>query len=188
MGINLKDINFLSLMPQYMGKNKTIESFCSILEPRVRQLSDDIKLCLLLPAVDRLEGQILDELAWELQVHFWDCAAGTAQKRQLIKSYINIHMTRGTPAAVEKLIKTMFGDGCVQEWFDYGGQPYMFRVVINDASVTTEKMQQFIKALDSVKNIRSWLEKVIITLLWNMNLYYAGIVHTGEKITIRQVG
>ncbi len=40
-----------------------------------------------------------------------------------------VHTFRGTPYAVEQVIQTYFGDGEVSEWFEYGGQPGMFKVV-----------------------------------------------------------
>lgn len=94
---------------------------------------------------------------------------------------------KGTPSAVEELISTLFDEGRVEEWFEYGGEPYTFRVVTNNSSVTQDRAMEFIKALNSVKNARSWLDRVIITQMEDMQLYFAGIVHTGDNLTIRQV-
>lgn len=188
MGMDLKNLNLLSLMPKFMQHDQVTLGLCASIQPQFRQLSDEAKVCLILPRIKELKGPILDELAWELHIDFWDASAEVEQKRELIRNSFIIHMTKGTPAAVERLIQTMFNDGYVEEWFEYGGDPYMFRVITNNASVTTDKAAQFIRALDSVKNLRSWLEKVIITLSETMNFYYAGIVHTGENLTIRQVG
>jgi hypothetical protein len=63
----------------------------------------------------------------------------------------------------------------------------MFRVVTNNPKVTNELAAEFIRALDSVKNKRSWFDSVILMQKENMNLYFAGIVHTGDYITVKQV-
>ncbi len=188
MGMDLNNINLISLMPQFMQQDPIAKGLCAALQPQFRQLADETKICLLMPRISELNGSILDELAWELHIDFWDAGADEEKKRELLKNSLKIHMTRGTPAAVETLIQTMFNDGYVEEWFEYGGEPYMFRVITNNASVTTDKATQFIRALNSVKNLRSWLEKVIITLSEPLDFYYAGIVHTGDHITVRQVG
>lgn len=130
---------------------------------------------------------LLDLIAWEEHVDFYDTSLSVQQKRELIERSDFFHKQKGTPAAIEELITIIFGDGKVVEWFEYGGQPYHFKVVTSNPSATVEKALQFAEAVNSVKNLRSILEKVEITTSEKLTIYFAGVVHSGDKITIKQV-
>jgi len=160
---------------------------CIVLQPQFRQLAEEAKAAFIYSRIDYLDESVIDELAWQLHVDWYDASADITIKRQLIKNAIKVHQLRGTPAAVEEVIQAYFGDGEVQEWFDYGGQPYMFKVVTRNPSVTGEQAEQFMKVLDTVKNTRSHLEEIIIALSGDMNFYFAGVVQTGDFLEIRQV-
>ncbi len=134
-----------------------------------------------------IPDSLLDLIAWEEHVDFYDSTLTSSQKRELIKRSDFFHRHKGTSAGVEELITLIFGEGKVVEWFEYGGEPYHFKVITNNPSVTVEKALQFAEAVNSVKNLRSKLEKVEITASEKLQIFFAGGVHTGDKITIKQV-
>lgn len=183
----LKDIDLLDLQTNFMRKDPTTQALCAALTPQLQQLANEVKLCLIYSRIDELTEAVLDELAWQMKIDWYDATADVEIKRQLIKTAPVIKRCLGTPYAVEEVIKIYFGDGELQEWFDYGGDPGMFKVVTNNSAVTGELAQQFIRVLDAVKRRSSHLEEIIIALGGEMSLYYAGVVHTGDFLEIRQV-
>lgn len=185
--MDLKNVDLLSLQTSYMKQDPTTQALCAALNPHFRQLADEVKACLIYSRIDELDDAALDELAWQMHVDWYDSTAEIEIKRSLIKNAINVHRYRGTPFAVEETVKTYFGDGEVQEWFEYGGQPYYFKVMTTNTRVNTTLLNQFLKVLNSVKNARSWLEAVEITATDEMNLYFGNIVHIADYQEIRQV-
>lgn len=185
--MNLNNLTLLDLQTTYMKQDKTTIALCSAIDNQFKKLADETKFCLIYSRINELDEIALDELAWQLSIDWYDSNSDVEIKRKLIKSAIKIHKYRGTPAAVEDVIETYFGDGKVEEWFEYGGKPYTFRVVTSNASINEELANQFIKVLNSVKNGRSHLEAIIITLTAEMNIYMGGKVHIGDYLTIRQV-
>mgnify|MGYP000897796282 CR=1 FL=1 len=185
--INLKNVDLIKLMPSYIQKDPTTQALCAALTSQFRQLADEVKACLILPRVDTLDSVALDELAWQLHIDWYDANASVEIKRQLIKNAIKVHRYRGTPYAVEQVIQDYFGDGYVEEWFEYNGQPYHFRVVTSNPSVTGELANQFAMTVESVKNVRSRLEQIIISMTAEMQIYCGNVLHTGDFITIEQV-
>lgn len=183
--LNLKDVDLLSLQTTHMKKDPTTQALCAALTPQFQQLAEEVKLCLIYSRVAELDHVALDELAWQMHIDWYDKTLDINKKRQLVKKASEVHRYRGTPYAVEEVIKTYFGDGYIQEWFEYGGEPYMFKVITSNPSVTGEQAQQFINVLNSVKNIRSHLEEIIIALSGEMHLYSAGVVHFADFITIK---
>jgi len=185
--MELSNVDLLSLQSGYMQKDTTTIALCKALTPQFQQLATETKLCLIYARIDDLDEPVIDELAWQMHVDWYDAAADISIKRQLIKTSIIVHMYRGTPYAVEQVIMTHFGDGHVEEWFDYGGEPGMFKVVTANASVTAELAAQFTRILNSAKRASAHLEEIIITLSGEMDVYLGTIVHTGDFIEVRQV-
>lgn len=185
--ITLSNVDLLSLQTSYMKQDPTTRALCVALTPQFRQLADEVKVCLILARVNELDSAALDELAWQMHVDWYDANASVEIKRKLIKNAIKVHRYRGTPYAVEQVVRDYFGDGHVEEWFEYGGEPYHFRVVTSNPSVTAEQANQFAMAVDKVKNIRSRLEQVIISMSAEMQLFFGHVLHTGDHITIEQV-
>jgi len=141
-----------------MQMDSTTKAFCATLGPQFQQLSTEIISCLIYSRIDVLEDQILDELAWQMHVDFYDTDLTVDKKRLLIKNSLKWHKTKGTPAAVNEVINTVFNTGEVKEWFEYGGDPYTFRVVIENEIIEIPKIYELSNAINSVKNMRSHLE------------------------------
>lgn len=185
--IDIYNISLLDILPDSLKQDPDIVAIAKALTPEFQSLSRETKLCLIYVMIDYFSSDIVDLLAFETHVDFYDPSLPLEVKRLLVKNSIPRHRRKGTPAAVEELITTVFGDGHVEEWFEYGGEPYYFKVVTNNREVTTEQALMFTRALNSVKNTRSWLEKVELSQVEETNLYFAGVIHMGDKITVRQV-
>lgn len=184
---DIYSIRFEDILPESLKSDPLVKALAESITPELQAVSGEIIQCILMSRIDYLAEDVVDLLAWQMHIDWYDSAADITIKRQLVKSAYRIHRHRGTPAAVEEVIQIYFGDGYVQEWFEYGGDPYRFKVVTSNPSVTAELANQFISVLNSAKNTRSHLETILIALSGEMNLYFAGIVHTGDFLEIRQV-
>ena len=184
---DLKSIDLLELQTNYMKQDPTTKALCAAITPQLRQVADEVGLCLIYSRINDLPEAILDEVAWQQKIDWYDATADIEIKRNIIRTAPEIKRCLGTPYAVEEVIKIYFGDGELQEWFDYGGDPGMFKVITANTSVTGELAQQFIKVLNAVKRKSSHLEEIIISLTGEMKIYYAGVIHTGDFIELRQV-
>lgn len=183
----LKNIDLLSLQTSHMKQDPTTQAMCAALTPQLQKLAEEVKACLILPRVNELDEAVLDELAWQLHVDWYDANADIDVKRQIIKNALKIHRYRGTPYAVEQVIQDYFGDGHVEEWFEYGGEPYYFRVMTSNPSVTFELAERFVMAVEKVKNIRSRLEQVIISMSAEMQIYFGNVLYIDDHIVVEQV-
>jgi phage tail P2-like protein len=130
---------------------------------------------------------LLDTIASEKHVDFYDASLDIDTKRELINKALFFHRQKGTKGAVEELVQTVFGDGQVIEWFEYNGEPFHFKVRTNNSSATNEKALQFIRAIDSVKRKSAKLEKVEIIQTENLPLTFGAFLHVAEKLVVKQV-
>lgn len=185
--INIYSINLLDISPDSLKKDPDIVAICNAITPEFHEISAQIGISELLNNLSIQSDEVVDLLAWQEHVDFYDSTLPIEQRRQLVQNSMSWHRRKGTPAAVEELISTLFDEGRVVEWYEYGGEPYRFQVITNNSAVTNVKAIEFMRAVNSVKNARSTLEKVIITNSENLDLYYAGALHMGEFLTIGQV-
>jgi phage tail P2-like protein len=183
INIDMASFSLVHLLPDSLknDENKALAEAMTEVFKRVYQESEHLDPTKPIPV------HLLDTVALEEHVDFYDPSLTVEQKRQLIDRSYFFHRQKGTPAAVEQLIEIVFGEGKVVEWFEYGALPGYFKVVTSNTAVTNELAAQFIRALDSVNRESAWLEKVEITQVEQMSLYVGAVLHTGDKMTLRQV-
>lgn len=114
--------------------------------------------------IDKLPEELLDLIAFEKHVDFYDGNLSVEQKRSLIKKSIGWHRQKGTRWAVEEIVSIIYSNAEVLEWFEYGGEPYRFKIEIDQPFVYEKDMNRLKKLVNSTKNLRSWLEYVAIKL------------------------
>lgn len=106
--------------------------------------------------------RLLPWLAWALSVDEWDEQWSESQKRNAIDASVYLHRHKGTPSAVARAARLIFDDAEVQEWFNYGGKPFHFRVVSGGSFTSERDYRRLIRLIESAKNARSWLEAIVI--------------------------
>lgn len=187
--IDIAQISIYDLLPPNAQADPTVSAAARALDGHMRELTQKVKD---LSFYRRLiEGRITDaeadERAWQDHVDFWDTSLPLEQKIQLLLNAKEFHQIKGTPAAIEDLITILFGEGKVEEWFEYGGEPGYYQVITNNPEVTQERAQEFYRAVESVTRLSAHLERVVLSQSEPMNLYFAGVLRMGEKMTIRMV-
>lgn len=188
--IDLKNMRLEDILPQSLLKDEKIQNLSKVLSQELQFISQQADSMNFMMDINSQPEPIIDHLLWENHIHYDEglfMAETIEDKRKLLENAIDLHRKKGTPYAVELLVGTLFGDGEVQEWFEYGGEPFYFRVVTRNPSATEEKAQEFIKAVNSVKRLSSHLEKVVLLQQEEMSLYWGGFVHVGSKEIYRQV-
>ena len=179
--INLRNGQITELLNNGMRYNpETISISYAILQEK-RRIMDFADRTRLMSAIDELDEQILDYLAVELRTPAYDDLLPIKTKRELIKGTLPFYSRLGTVAAVEWIIRTLVGNGTVEEWFEYGGNPYCFRVFIDlpDRPITLEEADQVMRGIFQCKNLRSHLDSVNYTIdLPPTTLYLGGAVGT----------
>lgn len=107
--------------------------------------------------IDLLDEPLLDILAHDYKVDWWDADYTADEKRRTLKDSWRVHKLLGTKAAVETAISAIYPHTTVQEWFEYGGKPYHFRLNINitNDSIDSVKQRRVLERLNFYKSLRS---------------------------------
>lgn len=114
--------------------------------------------------IDELPEYVLDFLAIELRTPAYSQDYSISVKRELVKGTLKFYSHLGTPWAVNWVIETVFGNGHIDEWFNYGGTPHHFRIEVNNDGTfrSLEGFDRFMYLVFSVKRLSSWLDEIII--------------------------
>jgi len=110
---------------------------------------------------------LLPWLAWALSVDHWDTTWSDTVKRAKIAESLLLHATKGTPWAVEQAVMVAGAPNAhVEEWWEYAGAPYHFRLEIDLAedSVTVATEAAVLATIAVWKNARSVLDGVVYNL------------------------
>lgn len=121
--------------------------------------------------IDHLEESTLDYLAVEMRAMYYDQDADIETKRSIIKNTLKWYSRAGTPQTVAELVTVVFGEGSVNEWFEYGGDPYTFKIKTS-AAITGDNIDYFTKMIKRVKNTRSRLEAVEVDRTTSGTTYF----------------
>lgn len=113
--------------------------------------------------IDRLPESALDYFAVEMRTMYYDQSLPIDKKRAIIKNTLNWYTKGGTPSAVKELLSVVFGKGDLEEWFNYGGEPYHFAAVIPvSEGEAVGNMSLFRELIDKIKNVRSHCDELIL--------------------------
>ena len=185
MSKDLQSVSLIDILPPNLLADKQIYAAARALDDELQKITAATRNALLLPRLDELSEEVIDLLAWQWHVDFYEPSMSIETKRQLVRESIAWHRIKGTKAAVEKMAQTVFKGGVVTEWFEYGGEPYHFRIdVLNAPNMTEENRGRLLAVVNASKNTRSWLDELRFRREAQNDMYYAAApsIHTTYEI------
>lgn len=140
--------------------------FDDIFNERLSAINKEVLLVVL---TDNAPHDALPHLAEQFHVmgnEGWLLVDSDEEKKALIKSAIKIHRYKGTKYALIKVLELLQINGIVEEWFEYNGNPYFFKLILNvsETNLNFERTKLLFELINEYKNERSWLDAVEITL------------------------
>lgn len=168
--INFYDGQITDILPENFSSRPDVQALSYALREGTRMLFRYAHRMYVYTDIDSQPEQVLDLLAAELRTQYYKDTLNIETKRRLVKNTLAWYMNAGTPQAVEELVKTVFGEGEVKEWFEYGGDPYYFKIA-TDAALTPETDAFFSIMLRWVKNARSHLQVISVERTAGQELY-----------------
>ena len=160
-----------------------ITSLAQVTDVELGKINTD--LLLIYPAIDNLNEQLIDYLAVQMHVDEYDDTENLDVKRQQVKQSFLLHRLKGTKYAVQKAVSTVYQSAKVEEWPEYSGEPYHFRVTGITAPMNeTKTINKLVRLINAYKNTRSWLDYVQFNRLYRQTFLFGGNVNLVRKTTI----
>lgn len=147
----------VATLPAALQKDPSAVALAEAMADLLARRPDEIEQLRIYPVIDRLDARLLDILAYDFKVDWWDPNYTLEEKRRTLKDSWRVHKMLGTKAAVETAIRAIYPRTTVQEWFEYGGEPYHFRLNINvsNETIASEKQRRVLERVNFYKSLRS---------------------------------
>lgn len=158
--------NLLSSLPEVLRSDKNMYALAAATAKALTDRAEEIDDLRIYSRIDELPEGLLDILAYDFKVDWWNGDYSLEEKRQVLKDSWRVHRMLGTKAAVETAISAIYPDTKVSEWFEYDGEPYCFRLHINVSGRTVIPSQhsRVLELVAYYKNMRSHLDGIEYTL------------------------
>ena len=127
--------------------------------------------------INSLPEAVLDILAQDFRIVWWNPNADVETKRAVFKSLYEVYRHIGTPAAVDTAAGNLADGASIKEWFEYEGKPYHFRISVDlgerfpGADTFSD---EFTRGLNFYKNVRSALDSIEYVTTQNAPIF-AGV-------------
>jgi phage tail P2-like protein len=177
--MNLNEVSILNLLPPNLAEDKNVKMMAEAFDGVLRDIISKIPDVAFIPNLvlgNLVNETIIDLLAWQFHVDFYDPALPLHVKRNLVLKSLDWHTRKGTPSVVEEIVTTVFSDAKVEEWFEYGGLPYRFCITTEESLADQETYKKFLRAIKSAKNTRSLLDVINIIKQEYANAYCGAVI------------
>lgn len=173
----------LFTLPPALKEDTSTEALAAATAEALADRLAEIDRLRIISNIDNLEEALLAILARDFKVDWYDPDYSLEEKRRTVKSSWRVHKTLGTKAAVETAIRAIYPLTTVEEWFEYGGEPYHFRLNINITSDSGDKTRQkrVLDRLNFYKSLRSHNDGVRYFLMPEKSWAVAGGGFVGSR-------
>ena len=159
---SLHDADFLSTLPSVLKNDAVLNAVAAAIAVELQLLLEDTEKAVIYTMIDELPEELLDIIAYDFKVDWYDDGYSISEKRATLQDSWNVHRKLGTKYAVEKALSAIYENTNVQEWFEYSGDPYHFklRIPVDQTTLDLTKHETVLGLVDYYKNLRSVLDEV----------------------------
>lgn len=154
--------NLLRTLPDVLKNDESMAALAAAIAQVLSARPSEIRNLMIYPRIEELPEDLLDILAYDFKVDWWDGDYTLSEKRKTLKDSWQVHRMLGTKAAVETAISAIYPDTRVSEWFEYDGQPYHFKLLIDVSreDIDPAKHRRVLDRVEFYKNLRSCMDAV----------------------------
>lgn len=172
-------------LPAFLREDATGAAMTAAIQAAIDMFIRDVEEAdAILTEPDRMPEWRLDEVAWENDITWYDHRASEQVKRDLVKTSQIYFGMLGTKRAIVQAVADYFGDAIVQEWWEYGGEPYHFRVYTSNPDAVAESGDKLKRIVELVKRASAIMDGIFVENSGQARLYIAAIVQRYENLTI----
>lgn len=160
-GQDIYSVNFAEYLPDALKHDPKMRAIAEAVTKEALSVSNEIEKVLIYSRIDELPEALIDILAYDMHVDWYDYSFPLSVKRALLKGSVKVHKKMGTKYAVESVLQSIHPKSHIEEWFEYGGSHHCFRIVINADNKEYEiDLNKIIKNVNLYKRLAAHLESV----------------------------
>lgn len=159
----LNSENFMLSLPAVLADDKKLNALARSISGTLESRVKEIEKVNIYARIDELPEDLLDILAQDFKVDWWDYSLTLSEKRETLKRSWYVHKHMATPSAVTTALSAFYSETECEEWFEYGGEPYHFRLAMTlpAEEIQSTKHEKVVSLLRFYKNLRSVLDRIL---------------------------
>lgn len=181
-----EDALYMSLPPNLQTAENYALSYA--VDMQLRKLMELARKISIWSDCSRADARYYDNMAAMLRTPYYNASYADDVRLNLIKGTFKTYMFAGTQKAIEDLLEQIFGVAQFVPWYEYGGQPYHFKIIV-PIDPTEEMLSRFIEILERVKSARSIIDRLEtktyefdINIILAMGAHdYGSLIEQGKK-------
>ena len=138
---SLKNAQIADGLPRILGEQPWVKALSMAMLELHQKTMGYIAGSQIYTAIDTVAEEVLDALAVNWKIDWYDTGYDIEQKRRIVKTALNIRRTMGTAGAARTQADAIYPGTKLEEWFEYGGTHGKFRLRVN--ITTVEERQKF---------------------------------------------
>ena len=130
--------------------------------------------------IDSQPEEILDVLAVQFKVDWYDSNYPLEAKRSIIKTALEVRRYYGTDWATLKAISAIYPRSEIEQWYDYGGTPGHFRVICSvDGALIPVKRREIRRSVNIYKRMTAHLDSLYLQVQAGIEIEceFSSLVH-----------
>lgn len=135
---SLRDARVVDGLPRVVAQQDWVRALSAALGVLHEKALEYIDGSQIYTAIDAVAEPVLDALAVNWKIDWYDTGYSLEQKRRIVKTAMTVRRLMGTVSAVKLQADAIYPGTMLEEWFDYGGEPGTFRLYINVTDTTPE--------------------------------------------------
>lgn len=156
--------NMLMSLPSVLKNSPKMFAIAQSIAQLLEKRTEEINRIKIFTDIDSLPESVLDILAHDFKVDWYDGNYSVETKREIIKSCFEVHRQLGTKGAFLEALRSIHPNSDIEEWFEYGGNPHYFRIIL-DVTNQNEPINHtgLINSVEPFKRLTARLEPTPIT-------------------------
>lgn len=150
--------SMLSVLPGVLARDDGMYGLAQLIGWIMGEGAGDVDAPAVFQNIDKLPEDLLDILAKDCKVDWYDFDADIVTKRRQLATNWHVRKRLGTVAAVKTALQAVWPDTTVEEWFDYGGDPGYFRVLLGIDSSGTVNFSKAVRMIEIFKPVRAHID------------------------------
>ena len=128
---SLREARIVDGVPRIVAGQEWVQALSEALGELHEKTMDFADASQIYTALDTVSETVLDILAVNWKIDWYDTSYSIEQKRRIVKTSLEVRRLMGTVRAAKLQADAVYPGTEVEEWFNYGGDPGYFRLFVN---------------------------------------------------------
>lgn len=182
---DIYSVNFADYLPETLKRDPKMKALAAAVTEQMLGVSAEIENVLIYSRIDELPEELIDILAFDMHVDWYDYSLPLYIKRDVLKNSVRVHKKIGTKYAVEKTLGALYlPQSKIEEWFEYGGNPYCFRILFSIVDSACDVLE-VVKTIWTQKRCSAHLDSIIYKYRTRSSVAMKSYARVGDSIKVK---